>query len=56
MSAPSREDDVIQVVVHPVLRPALEDWLDRRGWELWRMPDFVEDDLPTYSIRPKEAL
>ena len=42
------DDEVIQVCIHPALRPHLERWLASRGLRLFRMPPF-EDDLPTYG-------
>lgn len=49
------QDEVIQVVVPPSLRGALEQWLHRRNLELIRLPyealgPGAEDDLPTYVI------
>jgi hypothetical protein len=45
--------DIIQVCLHPVLRSRFEAWLDVLGLEMWRMPDFSDDDLPTYGVKPK---
>jgi hypothetical protein len=50
--AVSVDDDTIQVVFQDYLRAPLEKWVRQMGWELWRMPDFVEDDLPCYGNRP----
>ena len=46
----------IQVVFIEAAIPALEDWLDRRGLLLFKMPPDAqrEDDLPVYGIGPKE--
>jgi hypothetical protein len=49
------DEDVIQVVMLSVMRPAFEKWLADRGCLLFRMPDH-EDDLPTYGISPTDAL
>jgi hypothetical protein len=46
-------EQVIQVVLHPVLRPSFEKWLDENGWLLLPIP-VGDDDLPTYSISPKD--
>lgn len=44
-------DEVIQVVVAPPLRPALEEWLAGRGLKLAQMPS-DPDDLPTFVVTP----
>jgi hypothetical protein len=43
-------DDVIQVVIHPALRPALEQWLERRGLYLAGPLPLEGDDLPTFIV------
>lgn len=47
------EIEMIQVVIHPALRPHLERWLTARNLVLFRMPDFP-DDLPTYGVGPND--
>jgi hypothetical protein len=46
-------DNFQVVVATPVMRRSLLVWLEARGWELFRMPDMVPDDLPTYGVRAK---
>jgi hypothetical protein len=48
--------DLIQVVVLPNIRPALERWLADWGLMLFRMPADAQrpDDLPTYGIGPTD--
>jgi hypothetical protein len=48
---PPAPNEVRQVLVHPVVWPALEAWLAGRGIDLCPVP--VEDDLPTYCMQPR---
>lgn len=49
-------DGVFQVVFHPAMRPALERWIEARGFYLFPMPISTEDDLPTYGVGIGEEL
>jgi hypothetical protein len=49
------QDETIQVVIPPHLRPLLEQWLASRGLYIAQIPPEVfgpdaADDLPTYII------
>jgi hypothetical protein len=48
------EPEMIQVVVLPHIRPALEAWFAEHGMMLFRLPADAQDpdDLPTYGIAP----
>jgi hypothetical protein len=52
------DDEVSQYLVHPALRPALDEWLTSRGLRVDRLPTDVagEDSLPTYLISPGDEL
>ena len=45
------DDEVRQLLVHPVVWPHLTSWLAARGVALSRQ-QFSEDDLPTYVMTP----
>jgi hypothetical protein len=49
---------VVQYLIHPALRPALDQWLASRGLRVDLLPAEMqdEDDLPTYLIAPTEEL
>lgn len=49
---PTADDEVRQLLVHPVIWPDLVEWLDRRGIDVGLMPP-IEDDLPTYVMTPR---
>ncbi|HEY5834915.1 hypothetical protein [Streptomyces sp.] len=51
---PPADDEVRQLLVHPVVWPDLVAWLDRRGIDVGLMPP-AEDDLPTYVMTPRLA-
>ena len=44
-----RDDEVIQVVLHPALRDAMDEWLEGKGLSLLQIPT-TEDDLPTFIV------
>jgi hypothetical protein len=46
---------VVQYLIHPALRPRLDEWLTSQGFQVGRLPTDVEgeDSLPTYLISPR---
>jgi hypothetical protein len=48
------DDEVRQLLVHPVVWPHLHSWLTARGIGLSRQ-QFSDDDLPTYVMTPGAA-
>lgn len=53
---PAERSGVIQVVIIPTMRPALEEWLDSRMCVLARVPGTDPDDLPVYVIQPNDVI
>lgn len=50
-------DDVSMYLIHPALKPGLDEFLESRGLEVRRTPwldDPDEDALPVYLVAPKE--
>lgn len=49
------ESDVSQYLIHPALKPRLDEWLKSQGLEAVRVP-FLDDDspeaLPVYNVQP----
>lgn len=51
MTTNQRDDEVRQLLVHPVVWPHLTSWLAARGIAL-SPQQFSDDDLPTYVMTP----
>lgn len=51
MTTNQRDDEVRQLLVHPVVWPHLTSWLAARGIDLSKQ-QFSDDDLPTYVMTP----
>lgn len=49
-------DDPVEVVLHPALLPAFQDWLDTRGLLLARLPEDLqsEDSLEAFIVTPTD--
>lgn len=48
------EEEVVQYLIHPALRPRLDAWLITQGLRIDRLPPDVEgeDSLPTFLVAP----
>ena len=50
-------DDVSMYLIHPALKPSLDEYLEGRGFEVVRTPwldDQSENALPVYLVAPKD--
>lgn len=52
---PGRSGEMVQYLIHPVIRPRIDAWLESQGLSVGRIPS-SPDDLPTYAIVPGEEL
>lgn len=48
-------DEVVQYVIHPALRPTVDQWLATLGYEVVKV-ETSDDDLPTFVISPTTEL
>jgi hypothetical protein len=49
-----QDDEVIEVALHPALRPALEAWLKGRGLQLLKISERTRDSLSVYVVSPTD--
>lgn len=51
-------DDVSMYLIHPAMKPWLDEFLESRGIEVRRTPWLDDDDpdaIPVYLLAPKEV-
>lgn len=51
MSEP--DDSPVEYIIHPAMRPWLDEFLDHAGFIVVAAPESLQGDLPTFFIFPK---